>query len=167
MRETLRAETVKVPPCGIASRALTAMLTSASSNSATSTSTGQMSAGMSTTNAMLPRSELPSMARMASIRCCEIDRHRIERLAAREGQELAREALAAPRRRQDGLDPLQRLRLGQPAAQHFGVAADDHQEIVEVVRDAAGELAERLHLLHLRELLARALERDSRPRAAR
>src|SRR4051812_17627348 len=47
----------------------------------------------------------------------------------------------------------------QPAAQHFRMPAHDHQQIVEVVRDAAGELADGFHLLHLRELFARALKR--------
>ncbi len=42
------------------------------------------------------------------------------------------------------------------------IAGDDHQQIVEVVGDAAGELAERLHLLRLGELLAGLLERDLR-----
>ena len=46
--------------------------------------------------------------------------------------------------------------------QDLRVAGHDHQQIVEVVGDAAGELAERLHLLRLRELLARLLERELR-----
>ena len=40
--------------------------------------------------------------------------------------------------------------------QELGVAADRGQEVVEVVRDAAGEPADRLHLLRLAELLPRA-----------
>src|SRR6185369_9927281 len=44
----------------------------------------------------------------------------------------------------------------------LGVAADNHQEIVEVVRDAARELAEGFHLVRLGELLLRALERHLR-----
>ncbi len=35
------------------------------------------------------------------------------------------------------------------ARQGLQAAADDHQQIVEVVSDAAGELADRLHLLAL------------------
>ncbi len=60
----------------------------------------------------------------------------------------------------DRLDRPQLARIGELAPQQFGVPAHDHQQIVEVMRDAAGQLAERLHLLHLRELLARAFERD-------
>src|SRR6266851_2443925 len=39
------------------------------------------------------------------------------------------------------------------------MAADDHQQIVEIVRNAACELAERFHLLRLGELLLRPFER--------
>ena len=62
----------------------------------------------------------------------------------------------------DRVDRLQVLGIGEPAAQQLGVAADDHQEIVEIVGDAAGQLAERLHLLRLGELLLRPLERGLR-----
>ena len=57
--------------------------------------------------------------------------------------------------------PLQPLRSGRPAtrwqlAAHAVEAADDHgQQVVEVVGDAAGELADRLHLLRLPQLLLR------------
>ena len=37
--------------------------------------------------------------------------------------------------------------------QELGVAGDDHQEVVEVVRDAAGEAADGFHFLRLAELL--------------
>ena len=37
--------------------------------------------------------------------------------------------------------------------QNLDVAAHDHQQVVEIVGDAAGELAERVHLLRLGELL--------------
>ena len=104
---TLRAEIVKVPPSGIASRALTAMLTSASSNSATSASTGHRSSGSSMASVMLPRSELLSIGRISCTRCAQVDRHRIERLAPREGQELAGQALAAPGGAHDRLDRAQ------------------------------------------------------------
>ena len=92
----------------------------------------------------------------------EVGDHRVERLASRERQQLARQALAAIGGRVDRVDRLQMLRIGEPAAQKLRMAADDHQEIVEVVRDAAGQLAERLHLLRLRELLLRPLERRLR-----
>ena len=37
--------------------------------------------------------------------------------------------------------------------EHLGVAVDGHQQVVEVVRDAAGEPADRFHLLRLAQLL--------------
>ena len=89
----------------------------------------------------------------------EVGDHRVERLASRERQQLARKAFAAIGGRMDRVDRLQVLGIGEPAAQQLRVAADDHQQIVEVVGDAAGQLAERLHLLRLGELLLRALER--------
>ena len=62
----------------------------------------------------------------------------------------------------DRVDRLHVLGIGKPAAKQLRVAADDHQEIVEVVGDAARQLAERFHLLRLGELLLRALERSLR-----
>ena len=41
---------------------------------------------------------------------------------------------------------------GQTQQQELGPAGDDRQEVVEVVRDAAGELADGLHLLDLAQL---------------
>ena len=53
-----------------------------------------------------------------------------------------------------GLAPrLLRLALGG-----FEIAEHDHQQIVEVVRDAAAELTDRLHLLRRGELLLRLLQ---------
>src|ERR1700739_2228135 len=40
----------------------------------------------------------------------------------------------------------------QPSLQYLRVAADNHQHIVEIVCNAAGKLAQRLHLLRLGEL---------------
>ena len=49
--------------------------------------------------------------------------------------------------------------VGRDLSQRRDVAADDHQQVVEVVRDAAGELPERLHLLRLGELRLHLLHR--------
>src|SRR6516162_5908135 len=54
---------------------------------------------------------------------------------------------------------------GQPQQQELRPARDDGQEIVEVVRDAAGELADRFHLLDLSELRLALPERLLRARA--
>ena len=45
--------------------------------------------------------------------------------------------------------------LRQPRLQQLQAADDPGQQVVEVVRDAAGELADGLHLLRLEQLLAR------------
>ena len=44
----------------------------------------------------------------------------------------------------------------EAALQHLDIADDDRQQIVEVVRQAARELADRLHLLRLRSSARRA-----------
>ena len=77
-----------------------------------------------------------------------------EHLLSAEGQELARER----RRLVGGLaDPLgidaERVLGGQPPQDEVAVAADDHEQVVEVVSDAARELADGVHLLGLAELL--------------
>ena len=43
--------------------------------------------------------------------------------------------------------------LAQPRADHLHRAGDARQQIVEVVREATGQLADRLHLLRLPQLL--------------
>ena len=61
--------------------------------------------------------------------------------------------------RLDGVNRPQRFRFVLDIFfQCLHVAADDHQQIVEVVSDSAGELAERIHLLRFRELPLHALE---------
>ena len=75
-------------------------------------------------------------------------------LAAGERQQLPGQAFAALGRRLDRLDGARQFRIEQPL-EGLGVAADDHQQIVEVVRDAAGQFADRLHFLRHRELFAR------------
>jgi hypothetical protein len=42
---------------------------------------------------------------------------------------------------------------GQAPQDEIAVAADDHEQVVEVVRDAARELADRVHLLSLPQLI--------------
>ena len=47
----------------------------------------------------------------------------------------------------------------EAAADHLGVAQDHREDVVEVVRDAAGETADGLHLLRVAQLLFGVLER--------
>jgi hypothetical protein len=70
-----------------------------------------------------------------------------------EREQLARELRGAVGRPLD-LDELVGARPGaDPSPGDLAVAADDGQQVVEVVRDAAGELPDRLHLLRLAELV--------------
>ena len=53
--------------------------------------------------------------------------------------------------------PLQPRIVRQALAQQIEIAHHRHQQIVEIVRDAAGELADGFHLLGLAQLLLRLL----------
>ena len=89
----------------------------------------------------------------------ELQHLRAQRLAARERQQLAHEARRAIGVLLDLHDVLEG-RIGRPVVgqQQVGIADDGGQHVVEIVRHAAGELADGLHLLRLREaLLQRAL----------
>ena len=51
--------------------------------------------------------------------------------------------------------------------QQLHIAADNMQDVIEVVRDAAGELADRLQLLRMMQRAARFLQRWQRSAAPR
>jgi len=68
-----------------------------------------------------------------------------------------RAALGALHRAVD--QPVQTRIVGNALAQQIEVAHHHHQQIVEIMRDAAGELADRLHLLCLAQLLLRLFAR--------
>ena len=101
----------------------------------------------------------------------DVDRLGIERLTTREGEQPAgqrRRALrTAYRIGEVALEISSLGHLASVALRRFDVAQHDHQEIVEVVGDAAGQLADRLHLLRLRQLLAASRAAPAAPRAAR
>ena len=91
-----------------------------------------------------------------------------QRLAAREGKQLAHQIGGAIGVLLDvhdvGEGRIGRAVLGE---QQIGEADDGGQHIVEVMRDAAGQLADRLHLLALRQLhferlVLRRVARDRR-----
>ena len=89
----------------------------------------------------------------------ELQRLRSKRLAARERQQLPHQTRRPVGVLLDLHDVLKR-RIGRAMVgeQEVGIADDGGQHVVEVMRDAARELADRLHLLALREvLLQRAL----------
>ena len=84
----------------------------------------------------------------------DVDDLRLQHLPPAEGQQLPRERGRALARRPDLLQVLPERILLRHVVQHqVAVAEDRREEIVEVVSDAAGERADRLHLLHLAEVL--------------
>ena len=78
----------------------------------------------------------------------------LQRLAPAEGEQLAGQLGAAPDRRFRLAQPLRDLLVaGREPAQQLQVVGDHLQDVVEVVRHAAGELADGVHLLRLAQLL--------------
>ena len=82
---------------------------------------------------------------------------RLERLAPAEGEQPAGEVGAALGRHADRFGERAQLSSVELVGEHVGIEQDRGEQIVEVVRDAAGELADRLHALRLRELRLGAL----------
>ena len=78
----------------------------------------------------------------------DVEDARLQGLLAREGQQLAHEVGGAVGVLLDLHDVGERL-VARPVAQQQQIAEADHrgQQVVEVVGDAAGQLADRLHLL--------------------
>src|SRR5262245_33388639 len=88
----------------------------------------------------------------------QIDQHRHELLPSRECQQLPGELLTTTGGSPDRFDGLNFLWFAQPALQDLRIAGDDHQQIVEIMCDASGELSEGVHLLRLGKLLAGLVE---------
>ena len=83
----------------------------------------------------------------------DVDRRRPQRLAAREGEKPASQLGAAQGGGQRlGRQLVVRRPLLELLAQQVEVADDDAQEVVEVVGEAAGQVADGFHLLRLLEL---------------
>src|SRR5262249_1635583 len=89
----------------------------------------------------------------------EMKNRRLQALLPREGQHLTRQRLAAARGGGDRVDGAAIMLVLETMRENLGLAAHDHEDVVEVMRDAAGETAERLDLLRMRQLLARLLQR--------
>ena len=93
-----------------------------------------------------------------------VHRLRLQPLPPREGEQPPRQPRRPVHRLAGRLEVAQHLRgpaLAGPAPRHVQAARDALEHVVEVVRDAARQLAHRLHLLHLpqRRLGALALRR--------
>ena len=83
-----------------------------------------------------------------------IDRLRLQVLPPGECQQALGQGRPALRALHRAVDEAQKLgRLRHMPAQQIEIADHRHQQVVEVVGDAAGELADRFHLLGLAQLL--------------
>jgi hypothetical protein len=83
-----------------------------------------------------------------------IDHARLQELLATEGQELTGQGASPLGGLLDQADVLAHgIRLAQPAQQQLGASGDHGEQVVEVVRDAAGQPPDGLHLLHLPHVL--------------
>ena len=76
----------------------------------------------------------------------------LDELAAAEGEQLPREAGGALGGLRDLLRGTRRGVVEVRRRQQRGVAVNDGEDVVEIVRDAAGELADGLHFLRLAQL---------------
>ena len=84
----------------------------------------------------------------------EVDDGRFERLFPREREQAVGQFTAAFRRPESIVEVFPSLGIAAHALfQQLQIADDDGEQVVEIVRDAAGELAHGLHLLRLAELL--------------
>jgi hypothetical protein len=83
----------------------------------------------------------------------------LQRLLAREREQLLGQARAAVDRAPHAVDGAGVAAFAALHRQHFQAARQHRQQVVEVVRDAAGELADRFHLLRLVERGVGGLQR--------
>ena len=137
----------------MASRALTARLTITCSNCEMSALTGHRSRPCTTSSVTFsPISRRSSMLRSLK-HLAEIEHLRAQRLLAREGQQMPHQARRAVGILLDLHDVAER-RIGRlvRVEQEVGRHDDGGEHVVEVVSDAAGELADELHLLLLGDL---------------
>ncbi len=81
-----------------------------------------------------------------------VERLRMEVLPTRKGQELSRQTLAALGRMPDGGELKLQPVVIDPAHQQVDVSEDHGQQVVKVMRDAPGELADGLHFLRLHQV---------------
>ena len=87
----------------------------------------------------------------------EVEPARMQDLLVGEGQQLVGQVGGAPAGVADVLDlGPPRIAGGEHPQQRLAVAVDDGEQVVEVVRDATGEPADRLHLLRVPQLCLQA-----------
>ena len=96
-----------------------------------------------------------------------IERGELEFLTARECQHPLRQCRAALRSPKRVIEQLNSSWIGErkPSLQKLEAALDGHQQIVKIMRDAAGKMPDGFHLLRLDQRLARFIQRARRLRA--
>src|SRR5690606_33834231 len=87
-----------------------------------------------------------------------LDQLRLQRLPPGEVEQPAGDAGATVDGRANGFQLTQQPRIGGLPGAQVGGAANDGQQVVEIVGQATGELAQRLELLCLHQLFARLVE---------
>ena len=89
----------------------------------------------------------------------QVEHLRLQDLLAAEGQELAGEGRRAVRRRPDQVDVAAKRMLCRELRQgEVAPPKNDGEEVVEIVRDPTGQLADGLHLLGLNQVRLRLLQ---------
>src|SRR2546425_261525 len=84
----------------------------------------------------------------------QVQHFQLQNLSAAESQKLACQGCGPTTRFLDLFDVLASKEIGTEAVEHkFTVAVDDRQQVVEVMRDAAGKPSDRLHFVSLTKLL--------------
>ena len=123
-----------------------------------STITGGSDAGSDGADLDVVAQQSPQHRPQVLDHAADVERPWLQHLAAAEGQQLLRQRGGALAGLEDvaGVDA-QRVGLVQPRDDQLRVAVDHRQQVVEVVRDATGELADGLHLLRLDQLLLELL----------
>ena len=139
---------VSRPRPSMASRAFTAMLMMAVSNWPASALTKHGSSGPRMTISIARTDQGADHFAQRLHASPDVEHFRLQRLPPREGQQLPGQLGGAGHRIRDRLDIAQPPRLRQVGPpQQVDRSADHREQIVEVVRDAAGELAQRLQPL--------------------
>ena len=82
----------------------------------------------------------------------DVETRRQQHLLPAEGEQLPRQCGGATGRLNDLFSVTSQRTGGKTVPQKLGVSADDRQQVVEVVRNPAGEQADRFHLLRLSDL---------------
>ena len=139
----------------MASRALVARLAITASNCARSICTGQTLGDSDISMAMFSPSVRVSSRTMAPITSLMSARSGCS--GWRRAKASRRRVRSAPRSADSSASRTSSSVTGSSGAnlaQHVEIADDDRQQVVEVVRQSAGKLADRLHLLRLAQLLA-------------